>query len=261
MPTEVMQPSVTPAVRAAVIDLLYRLADDSVILGHRNSEWTGLGPIMEEDIAFSSMAQDKMGHAQALYTLLHELGEPAPDANAFLRTTEQYRCCELVALPRGDWAFSLVRQFLFAEADRIRFELLSQSAYEPLARLARKLHGELKYHVMHGRMWMKRFGHGTAEGRERIQSAINIVFPHALGMFESTAQDEAIASNRIGPRESELQSRWEGEVGTVLGDAGLTVPKNAKPIYGGRAGRHGPELAALLESMQRVYRIDPNTQW
>lgn len=261
MPAEAVQTQVSPAVRAAVLDLVYRLADDSVVLGHRNSEWTGLGPILEEDIAFSSMAQDKMGHAQALFTLLHELGEPEPDANAFLRTTEQYRCCELVALPRGDWAFSLVRQFHFAEADRIRFELLSTSSYTPLAHLARKLHGELKYHVMHGRMWMTRFGKGTAEGRERIQAAINVAYPYALGLFEPTSQDEAIASNGIGPSESTVREQWQGEVEKVLGEAGLTLPKNAKPVFGGRIGRHGKDLADMLESMQRVYRIDPNAKW
>src|SRR5437868_7244589 len=101
----------------ALKNLLYKMADDLLILGHRNSEWTGQGPILEEDIAFSSMAQDKLGHAQAFYTLLHELGEPDPESLVYRRGPGQFRCCKLAAMPRGTWGFSLMRHFLFAEAD------------------------------------------------------------------------------------------------------------------------------------------------
>src|ERR1043166_5162423 len=117
--TATTEPKLKKATREALVDLLYRLGDDSLALGHRNSEWTGQGPILEEDIAFSSMAQDKLGHAQAFYTLLHELGEGDPESLAYRRGPEQYHCCKLAAMPRGTWAFSLVRHFLFAEADTI----------------------------------------------------------------------------------------------------------------------------------------------
>jgi 1,2-phenylacetyl-CoA epoxidase catalytic subunit len=109
-------------------DLLYRLADDQLILGHRNSEWNGLGPILEEDIAFSSMAQDKLGHSLQLYTLLHQLGEAEPDTVAFTRNAPQFHCCQLVELPIGEYDFSLIRHFLFDHAELLRFEALATAA-------------------------------------------------------------------------------------------------------------------------------------
>src|SRR6187431_2797996 len=117
----------------AIKELLYKMADDLLIIGHRNSEWTGLGPILEEDIAFSSMAQDKLGHAFALYTVLNKMGEPDPDTLAFTRKENQMKCCHLVEYPIGDYAFSLMRHFLFDEAEALRFEMLSESSFEDLA--------------------------------------------------------------------------------------------------------------------------------
>src|SRR3990172_10572297 len=128
-------------VREAVINLLYRLADDELIIGHRNSEWTGHGPILEADIAFSSMAQDEMGHARAFYEMLHELGGPDPDKMAFGRKARDFRCCSLVALPKRDWAFSIMRQFLYDAAETVRLAALMQSSLAPLAQLATKLRG------------------------------------------------------------------------------------------------------------------------
>src|SRR5512141_2016888 len=108
----------------AIKDLLYRIADDELILGHRNSEWTGLGPILEEDIAFSSIAQDQIGHAVSIYTMLHEqFGEPTPDALAFGREEHEFRCSHLVELPIGDYAFSLIRHFLFDHAELLRYAM------------------------------------------------------------------------------------------------------------------------------------------
>ncbi len=275
--------AMSTATKAAVIDLLYRLADDSLIIGHRNSEWTGLGPILEEDIAFSSMAQDKMGHALALYGLLHQLGEEPPDRLAFARGPRDYRCCDLVAMEflsgaatdgplcnnpvrdelvsRGDWAGSLVRQFLFSEADAVRMAALETSAYEPMAQLARKLRGELKYHTLHGRLLIERLGKATEDSRSRLNGVIERVWPQALGMFEPTKHGQTLASAGICPTEEALCDRWLGEVEPIIERSGLSRPKHAKPAYGGRAGNHPPELALLLDDMQRVYRLDPTAQW
>ena len=126
----------------ALKELLYKIADDQLILGHRNSEWTGFGPLLEEDIAFSSMAQDKVGQSYALYQLLNQLGEQEPDTVAFMRNAQQFHNCQLVELPNGEYDFSLIRHFLFDTAEAIRFDLLSQSSYQPLADLAKKIKGE-----------------------------------------------------------------------------------------------------------------------
>ena len=160
--------SLTGINREAAINLLYRLADDELIVGHRNSEWTGHGPILEADIAFSSMAQDEMGHAQAYYQLLHQLGEREPDALAFGRKPREFRCASLVCLPKGDWGFSILRQFLYDASETVRLTALSQSALVPLAQLTAKLRGEEKYHLMHGRSWVLRLGNATEEDRKSV---------------------------------------------------------------------------------------------
>src|SRR5690349_24138864 len=122
----------------ALKELLYRIADDQLILGHRNSEWTGMGPLLEEDIAFSSMAQDKIGQSLALYNMLHELGEGPPDTVAFTRDASRFHNCVFVELPNGEYDFSLVRHFLYDAALAIRFDMLTSSSYQPLAQLAAK---------------------------------------------------------------------------------------------------------------------------
>jgi ring-1,2-phenylacetyl-CoA epoxidase subunit PaaC len=246
---------------AALIDLLFRLADDELVIGHRNSEWTGLGPIIEADIALSSMAQDEIGHAQAYYRLLHDLGRPDPDTLAFLRGPEEFRCASVAALPRGDWAFSITRQFLYDAAESVRLKALAVCSYRPLAELARKIAGEEKYHLLHGRTWVTKLGQGTDESRSRMQTALDAAFPHALGLFEPTKHDRAIAAMGLQPPESALRDRWGDVVEPVLAEAGLTAPSGVEPVYGGRAGRHPPELAELLEAMQKVYRIDPAAKW
>lgn len=247
--------------RSAVVDLLYCLGDDDLLIGHRHSEWTGLAPILEADIAFSSMAQDQMGHALAYYTLLHELGEPDPDLLAFERGPEAFRSCSLVVLGRGDWALSALRQYLYDAAKSGRLEALAESTYTPLAHLARKLRGEQKYHLMHGRMWVSRLGNATEESHRLMQTALDTLFPHALGMFEPTRWDDTIVSEGIGPAEVDLCSAWCREVEDFLTESGLKIAADVTPGYGGRVGRHSDDLTQLLAAMQEVYRLDPTATW
>lgn len=277
--------SLPSALKPAVVDLLYRLGDDGLLIGHRNSEWTGIGPILEEDIAFSSVAQDKMGHALAFYNLLHALGEPDPDQLAFFRDAAQFRACSLVVLEclgrgstgeppnlknnptrdrllaRGDWALALVRQFFFSEADAVRFDALASSTYEPIAQLVRKFRGEIKYHTMHGRSMMRKLAGATDESRARIQHAVDALWPHAVGVFEPVKYDTALSQAGISPTEADLCKRWRDAVEPMLHDAWLRVPKDAAPAYGGRTGRHLPELTSLLDDMQKVARLEPAGKW
>lgn len=250
------------SVRPAVVDLLYRIADDELIIGHRNSEWTGLGPILEEDIAFSSMAQDEMGHALVFYQMLHELGERDPDTLAFNRKARQFRCASLAALPNEhDWAFCVMRQFLYDVAETVRLTALSESTLAPLAQLARKLRSEEKYHFMHGRTWVLRLGRASEDSRARMQKALEKAYPHALGLFEPTEADEPLAQAGIFPHEEELRRQWESAVAPVLKEAGLTLPETVQPVYGGRFGRHPEALSKLLSDMQLVYASDPGARW
>ncbi len=253
--------SIQGIAREAAINLLYRLADDELVIGHRNSEWTGHAPILEADIAFSSMAQDEMGHAQAYYSLLHQLGELDPDALAFGRKPREFRCASLVCLPKGDWGFSVLRQFLYDAAETVRHTALIGSSLIPLAQLAAKLRGEEKYHLMHGRNWVLRLGNATGDSHQRMQAALDSLYPHALGLFEPTEYDEPLAQAGISPREEELKRQWESAIAPVFGDAGLTVPSGKPPIYGGRVGRHPDALKELLNKLQLVYNIDPAAKW
>jgi len=248
--------------RDATVDLLTRLGDDDLIMGHRNSEWTGLAPILEEDVAFSSMAQDEMGHAQAYYQMIHELGGDDPDTLAFGRGPRAYRCASLVSMPNDrDWGFCVLRQFLYDMAETVRLAALERSSLVPLAQLARKLRGEEKYHLMHGRTWVLRLGNANDQGRERLQVALYKVYPQALGLFEPTSADVTLAQAGICPSEEDLLRQWESAVVPVLGDAGLAIPENAQPARGGRVGRQPEALKELLERMQLDYNIDPLAKW
>lgn len=248
----------------ALKNLLFRMADDALIYAHRNSEWTGFGPTLEEDIAFSSIAQDKLGHAQALYQLLHQLGEADPDTIAFMRDEKDMYCCHLVEIENSDYAFSLMRHFLFDTAERLRYTMLEGSSYEALAQLARKIKGEIKYHLFHANTWVTQLGgNGTEESKARMQTALNECLPLALGIFEVSEFDDALAADGIFAGEAELQQRWLAEIQPILEKATLSLPDIASlsPAYGGRKGFHTEYLQALIDEMTEVFRIDPSAQW
>lgn len=247
----------------ALKELLYKIADDLLILGHRNSEWTGFGPLLEEDIAFSSMAQDKVGQSYVLYQMLNNLGEQSPDTVAFMRHANQFHNCQLVELPNQEYDFSLVRHFLFDTADALRWEMLSQSAHEPLTQLARKIKGELRYHTMHANTWIKQLGSATEESVSRLQNSLKEAMPYALGIFEESPYEKEIISAGIFAGELELKKRWLSKIEEVISKTQLHLPdlKIVTPIYGGRLGKHTEHLQSLLDEMSEVFRIDPTAEW
>jgi len=239
------------------------MADDQLILGHRNSEWTGMGPLLEEDIAFSSMAQDKIGHSLALYSILHQLGEGEPDTVAFTRNAGQFHNCILVELPNGEYDISLIRHFLFDTAELLRFELLSQSLHEPLAQVARKIKGELRYHTLHANTWVKQLGSATEESTGRLQQSIDQLMPYALGIFEESPYEEELIAQGIFAGEKELKAKWIKKVEAIIQQTNLHLPdwKLIKPMLGGRVGKHSDHLQPLLDEMSEVFRIDPSAEW
>lgn len=247
----------------ALKDLLFRLADDDLVIGHRNSEWTGFGPALEEDIAFASMAQDCIGHAQSYYTLIHELGESDPDRLAFHRAEKDFRSCHLVEQPIGDYAFSLIRHLLYDLAKQVRLEALTQSSHAPLAQLADRIRREHKYARMHALTWVQQLAKGSDEARLRLQTALNEAYPMALGLFEATEHTETLAKDGVLPTEAELQARWQGLLTDALNAAGISLPANADaaPHLGGRKGYHSEHLAAMLAEMTEVYALDPEAAW
>ncbi|HEY8935445.1 MAG TPA: 1,2-phenylacetyl-CoA epoxidase subunit PaaC [Cyclobacteriaceae bacterium] len=247
----------------ALKELLYKIADDLLILGHRNSEWTGFGPLLEEDIAFSSMAQDKIGQSFALYTILHELGEQDADTVAFMRHASNFHNCQLAELPNGEYDFSLIRHFLFDTADAIRFDMLTRSSFKPLAELASKIKGELRYHTLHANTWIKKLGSATEESIDRLQQSLNYAMPYALGMFEESPYEKVLIESQIFEGEFALKQQWIQKIDACINQTKLQLPdlKTVTPVYGGRVGNHTPHLQLLLDEMSEVFRIDPTAEW
>lgn len=244
-------------------ELLYKMADDQLIIGHRNSEWTGLGPILEEDIAFSSMAQDKIGQSQALYQILHSTGESQPDVLAFMRNADQFHNCQLTEMPIGGYQFSLMRHFLFDHAEFLRFESLMNSSFEPIAQVARKYRGEIKYHVLHADTWVKQLSLSTDEAHLKMQEALNQSWNMALGIFEEGPYENELMADHIFIGENELKSRWLDKVLPMIESFRLSVPdqKDWNPGIGGRFGKHTADLQPMLDEMTEVYQIDPSAEW
>ena len=221
----------------ARLDLLLELADDELILGWRDSEWTGIAPFLEEDVAFSSIAQNEIGHARALYELAAaELGVTA-DELAFDRAPAEYRCAPLVELRRLEWARTIARHFLYETADAVRLESLVASADPDVAALAAKMEREEVYHRIHAEMWVDRLL-GSDEGRARLDEALDELWPYALGVLDAELRPE-------------LRLRAEARLGRALPDV-EPVPR----------GRHEAELAELLAEMTSVRRsAPPGAQW
>ncbi|MCS6990488.1 MAG: phenylacetate-CoA oxygenase subunit PaaC [Chitinophagales bacterium] len=247
-----------------IVELITKLGDDAFILGHRHSEWTGLGPILEEDIAMSSMAQDKIGHALALYTILHEqFGGPDPDTIGFLRNEKEFRCCHLVEYPNGEYDFTLVRHFLFDHAELLRYQLLRQSTFAPLARFAAKVMGELKYHVLHADSLMQRLALGNEESHARLQASLTEAFPLAAGIFEKSPYEDQLIAEGVFAGEALLQQQWLKEIEQRVQAWDLHLPEAREPLagLGGRYGYHTPYLQPLLDELTSVFRSEENASW
>ena len=214
------------------VELLLSLADDELILGWRNSEWTGIAPFLEEDVAFSSIAQNEIGHARALYELAARELDTDADALAFDRKLDEYRSAPLVELRRLEWARTIARHWLYESADAIRLEALKGSDDEELAGIAAKIDREEVYHRIHAEMWIDRLL-ASDDARPRLDEALEELWPYALGVLDDALRPE-------------LVRRAEAKLGRSLPDV--------EPVS---RGRHEAELAELLEEMTMVRRSAP----
>lgn len=246
-------------------ELLLSVADDKLVLGHRNSDWTGLAPILEEDIAFSSLAQDDIAHARALYELCSSVTSRPADALAFGRQTNEYRCATLVELPdEFDWARAICRQFLFDQFDTLRMQRLAESSHEPLADLARRLAAEVQVHVEHSASWLTRLGRGTDDSKQRMQAALDTLAPHAPMLLEPIEGQAELESAGLYPStDTDMFECWAAAVTEAVGATELTLAlKRPDPdTPGGRRGVHSEHLGPLLDEMCEVYRLEPSAAW
>ncbi len=252
---------------APLVELLTSLADDELILGHRDAEWTGHAPILEEDIAFSNIAQDEIGHSLIWYHLLEPMIGRTPDQSAFLRQAKDFRCCRFVSYPKGDFAYTVLRQYLFDEAEQVRLSAFRESTYEPLRLAAEKILPEEAYHLLHTKGLVERLGRATDESQGRMRAALDVAFAQALGLFEPLSSEDQLKHDRVFPGHHELQTRWLERIVPVLKGAMLTPPIDAAgrpldtPEYGGRKGAHTPFLLEALSDLQRVYTSEPGAIW
>lgn len=247
----------------AIKELIYKMADDLLILGHRSSEWIGLGPLLEEDIAFASKAQDKVGQALALYEVLEGLGEQDPDTVAFSRNADQFHNAQFLELPNGEFDFSMMRHFLFDTADSLRYQTLSGSSFEPLSQVSRKFRGELQYHTMHANEWIKQLGTATPESIDRMQKVLDQALPYALGIFELSPYESELISSKVFPGENVLMERWYEAIRSIIVETELQLPDLAEitAVLGGRNGIHTEHLQPLLDEMGEVIHSDPSAEW
>ena len=225
--------------RAALAELLLAMADDEFVLGFWDSEWTGIAPILEEDVAMSSVSQDEIGHAKALYELLASLTGGDADEIAFGRPAEGYRHAALMNHARTDWAFTIARRFLYEQADAVRLESLATSSYPPLADLAVKMRREETYHLLHFDLWLRRLAEGGEESHARLAAAVEQLWSDAQAVFAPLAGEGVLLATGVLPESLEvLRMRWLERITSRLAGAGLPVPgAQAVPALDGRTRR------------------------
>jgi ring-1,2-phenylacetyl-CoA epoxidase subunit PaaC len=244
-------------------DYLLRLGDDRLILGHRLSEWCGHGPILEEDIALANISLDLVGQANLLLELAGKVegqGRTA-DTLAYFREGVEFRNAQIVELPRGDFAFTIARQFLVSVLEALQLEKLQSSKNSDLAGIAAKAFKETRYHVRHSADWMLKLGDGTTESHDRTQTAIDDLWRFTGELFESDELEQDLVRQGIAVDRGALRDAWRVEVGRVLEAASLNMPDDGFMQRGGRAGRHTEHLGHLLAEMQIVARSFPGAEW
>jgi ring-1,2-phenylacetyl-CoA epoxidase subunit PaaC len=248
---------------AALFDYTLRLADNALILGHRLSEWIGHAPLLEEELALGNIALDLIGEARALYAYAGQIEGKGrdEDALAYLRDAPQYRNILLVEQPNGDFAATIVRQFLYSAFAHPFWTALAQSKDETLAAIAAKAEKEAAYHLRHAGEWLIRLGDGTEESHRRAQDALAELWPYVGEMFETDGVEEALIAGGIAPDPRRLRPAWEKTIAAVLAEATLEPPRSPWSQRGGRSGRHSEHLGHLLATMQFLQRAYPGARW
>jgi ring-1,2-phenylacetyl-CoA epoxidase subunit PaaC len=272
-------------------ELLLALGDDELVIGHRHSEWTGFAPHLEEDVAFSSIAQEEIGHAAAFYGILAGLTGGDPDGIALGRPPGDYRNATICERANRDWAYTLARHWLYDRADDLRLDALGATRHEELRALVTKVRREERYHLMHADTWVRRISSGPLEGRVKLLDALAEAYPEALGMFEPIEhEDGALEQGWLPTPSGDLRKRFVESIAIALDELGIPIelherlddsaefvasssgdliaggpaPAAGEPSeagLGGRRGRHSEDFTSLWEDMTSTYRSDPGATW
>lgn len=248
--------------QTAMVELLLSLADDKLFLGHRNSDWTGIAPILEADIAFSSLAQDDIAHASAFYELIGTINGKTSDQIAFGRTCDEYRCADIVTKSdKFDWAKAIARQLYCNTFDYHRLARLSNASWSPLSALSKRIYAEQTIHVDHITTWINHLGKGNDESKTRLQDALTTYAPYAAMMFEEPVGLQNLRDASVLQNDSDFYSDWKCTVDAIVQNAGLTCPCEPTTTPGGRSGKHDEDFVRSLAELQEVFSTDPLASW
>jgi ring-1,2-phenylacetyl-CoA epoxidase subunit PaaC len=253
--------AVDPALRNGLAELLRSLADDEFVIGFADSEWTGIAPILEEDVAMSSIAQDELGHARAFYGLLADLTGEDADHLAYDRPPEAFRHCRLLDHARGDWAFTMSRRYVYDTADSVRLEALAGSSYSPLAELVAKIRREERYHLLHVEAWLRRLATTEGEPRDRLIRSLETLAPDATTVFTPLPDEEALVESGVLPTTmAELGDRWLHGIAPIFAELKLPMPPRRINLAQGRED-HSDAFRWLYGEFRSVRRLDPEATW
>lgn len=247
----------------ALFEYTLRRADDTLILGHRLSEWCGHGPILEEDIALTNLALDLIGQSTEFfeYAATVENKDRTADDLAFLRIEREYKNVLLVEQPNGDFGKTIVRQFFFDHFQHLLFERLMQSKDEQIAAIAAKSIKEVKYHLKHSSEWVIRLGDGTEESHRRVQESVTDLARFTDELFYQDQVDELLIKEGIAVDTAAFKEEYYANIKAVLNQATLELPKENWQLNGGRKGVHSEHLGFLLTELQYMQRTYPGMEW
>jgi ring-1,2-phenylacetyl-CoA epoxidase subunit PaaC len=247
--------------RDALAELLLALADDEFVIGFMESEWTGIAPLLEEDVAMSSLAQDELGHARAFYELLGGLTGRDPDQIAYDRPPDAFRHARLLDHPRGDWATTIARRYLYDTADAARLAALSGSSWTPLSELVGKIRREERYHLMHADAWLERLATADGEPRARLLAALDAMLPDAPSVLAPPSGEEPLLEAGVVMASASDQAiAWRASIEPRLRQLNLPVPPPPQPSTPARTG-HSDAFRWLYEQFTAVRRLDPEATW
>jgi ring-1,2-phenylacetyl-CoA epoxidase subunit PaaC len=247
----------------SLFEYLVRLGDDSLILGHRLSEWCGHGPVLEEDIAMTNISLDLIGQTTSIFEYAGKVEGKgrSEDDIAFLRYQKDYKNLLLVERPNGDFGVTMMRQFLFDAFRKPLYERLVHSSDAQLSAIAAKSLKETIYHLRHSSEWIIRLGDGTEESHQRVQDALDELWKYTAEMFVEDEVDQALLADGTLPSMEGLKEEWMATVNSVLEQATLTIPTNNWEQHGGRNGKHSEYLGFILTELQYMQRAYPGMEW
>ena len=240
-----------------------QLADNSLIMGHRLSEWTGHGPSLEQDIAISNIALDHIGQARNFYQYAAELkGKGATeDSLAYLRQDREFKNLLITELPNGDWAKTITKLFFFSSFQFLLYKQLNDCGNKQLSAIAAKSFKEVTYHRRWSSEWMIRMGDGTVESHQRVQDAVDELYSYTGEMFKPSEYELRFIDNSLGVEVNTLRMPWDEFITEIMKEATITLPANSWMQEGGKSGVHTEHLGFILAEMQHLQRTYPGCEW